>query len=78
MMVTCLRLIGGLLDDTQSPPSALHSPSPCGLTIDPAVHLGVDSSVDLSTDLVLVGGAYRVPQVPVPQACQSQTHEDES
>lgn len=78
MMMTCLRLIGGLLDDTQSPPSALHRPSPCGLTFYPAVHLGVDTSVDPSIDLVLVGGAYRVPQVPVPQTCQSQAHEDES
>lgn len=51
------------MDDTVSRPSALQSSDPTCLTFDP--------SVQLSTGLVLVGGADRVPQVPVPQTCQS-------
>lgn len=56
----------GLLDGTEGPPSARQSSDPSALTFDPAVHLGVDPSVDLSIGLVLVGGAHCVPQVPVP------------
>lgn len=69
----CVRLIGRLLDDTMSPPSALQSSTASGLTFDSIVNLGVYPCVDLSIGLVLVGGAYRVPQVPVPQTCQAQT-----
>lgn len=58
-----LCLIGRLTEDTMSRPSALQPlPSTC---------LILDASVQLSTGLVLVGGANRVPQVPVPQTCQS-------
>lgn len=60
------------LDDNGCPPSALQSSTPSGLNFDPVVHLSVDPCVDLSAGLVLVGGAYCVPQVPVPQTCGPQ------
>lgn len=72
--MTRLRPIGRLLDGTVSPPSALRSSTPSSLNFDPSVHLSVDPSVDLSIGLVLMGGAYCVPQVPVPQTCQPHTH----
>ena len=72
VMLTCLRFIGRLLDDTVSRPSALQSSAPTCLTFDPSVHVSGDPCAHLSIGLVLVGGAYRVPQVPVPQTCQSQ------
>lgn len=67
-----LRLIGRLLDDTVGPASTLQSAAPTGLTFDPLAHLSTDPRVDLSVGLVLVGGAYRVPQVPVPQTFQGE------
>lgn len=67
--MTHLRLIGQLLGDTMSCPSALQSSAPTCLTFDP--------SVQLSTNLVLVGGADRVPQVPVPETCQSHVIDSE-
>lgn len=72
VMMIRLRLIGRLLDATVSPPSALQSPSPSGLTFDRSVHLCTDPRVDRSIGLVLVGGAYCVPQVPVPQTFQGE------
>lgn len=67
-VMTRLRLIGRLLDDAVSRAPALQSSSSAGLTFDPSVDLGVD----LSVGLVLVGGAYRVSQIPVPQTFQGQ------
>lgn len=52
-----------------SPPSVLWSCCSSSLTFDSPARLGVDPGVDLSIGLVLVGGAYGVPQVPVPQTC---------
>lgn len=75
-MMTRFRLKGWLLDDTMSCASALQSSS-SPLTFDPCVHLGIDPCVHLPIGLVSVGGAYRVPQVPVPQTCQSHTSETE-
>lgn len=71
-MMTRLRLIGRRLDDTVSPPPALKSSSPCGLTFYHPVHLRVDPCVDLSVGLVLMGGACCVSQVPIPQTFQCQ------
>lgn len=62
--LTRLGLIGRRLDDTVSGPSALQSS--CSLTFDPSV-----DCAHLAIGLVCVGGAYGVPQVPVPQTCQS-------
>ena len=67
VMMTCF-----CLDDNGCPPSALQSSTPSILTFDPVIHLSVDPCVDLSAGLVLVGGAYCVPQVPVPQTCGPQ------
>lgn len=70
MVMTRLSEIVGLLDTSVSPPPALGGSSASGLTFDPPIHLGVDPCVDLPVGLVLLGGAYGVPQVPVPQTCQ--------
>lgn len=64
-VMTRLCLIGRRLDDTVSRPSALQSCSSSRLTFDPCIHLSIG--------LVCVGGAYRVPQVPVPQTFQGES-----
>lgn len=70
--MTRLRLVGRLVDDTVSSPSALQSSAPSSLTFDSTVHLCVDPCVDLPIRLILVGGACRVSQVPVPQTFQGE------
>lgn len=67
VVMTRVRLIGRLLGDALSPSSAAS-----GRTFDSSVHLSADPCVDLSVGLVCVGGAYRVPQVPVPKTFQGQ------
>lgn len=71
--MTRLCLKGQLMANTMSPPSALQSSSPTGLTFGTPIHFGVDPSVELSIGLVLVGGAKCVPQVPVSQPCKKNT-----
>lgn len=56
--LTLLRPIGGLLDYNVSPQVALQSSSPSDLIDAPCANLSVGR--------VLVGGAFCVPQVPVP------------
>lgn len=68
--MTRLCLKGQLMGNTMSPPSALQSSSPTGLTFGTPIYFGIDPSVDLSIGLVLVGGAKCVPQVPVSQPCK--------
>ncbi len=67
--MTHVRLIGRLLGRTMIPRSVASS-----RTFTTSVHLRADPCVDLSIGLLLVGGAYRVPQVPVPKTCQPHTH----
>lgn len=70
VMVARLRLIGRLLDDAMSRPSALQSSASSTLTFDASARLGGGSGGDFTVGLAVVGGAYGVSQVPVPQTFQ--------
>lgn len=73
MLVTSVRLIGRLWENSVSGPPALKSLPAAVLTFNLGLQLSARPCCDFCTGLVVVGGAKSVPQIPVPETCQSQS-----